>query len=166
MIKLVTILREGGDWSKLTIDDVKAAFPNKSFTDGGMVDDSYTKSPSIVIPDVNTAVEIIEYLDKKIYPYGVGGDSMDIKRVWNRFPKSTVKMALPLFRNQRYEQIISFVFDDGSQYPPVFVFKSSRTGTPLIWQRVGSHSWVDYSDRDPNKSDGDFDAFFAKNNKK
>lgn len=159
------ILREGDDWEKLTIDDVKAAFPNKTFADGGKVDDSYKQSDSIVIPDVNTAVEILEYLDKKMYPYGIGGDPKEITKVWNRFPKSTVKMALPRFINQRYATIVSFVFDDGSQYPPVFVYHGNHIGSPLIWQRQGNASWQDWSDTDPGKSAGDFNKFFAQYNK-
>jgi hypothetical protein len=162
MIKLLNILRESEDWDKLTIEDIKAAFPNISFADGGKVDDSYTKSDSIVIPDVNTAIEILKYLDKKIYPYGIGGRPDDIKQVWDRFPKGTVKMALPLFRNNRYEQIVSFVFDDGKQYPPVFVYHSNHIGSPLIWQRLSNSSMTDYSDNEPRKSAGDFDKFFNK----
>jgi hypothetical protein len=162
MIKLLNILRESEDWDKLTIEDIKAAFPNISFADGGKVDDSYTKSDSIVIPDVNTAIEILKYLDKKIYPYGIGGRPDDIKQVWDRFPKGTVKMALPLFRNNRYNQIVSFVFDDGKQYPPVFVYHSNHIGSPLIWQRLSNSSMTDYSDNEPRKSAGDFDKFFNK----
>ena len=159
------ILREGDDWEKLTIDDVKTAFPDKTFADGGKVDDSYKQSDSIVIPDVNTAVEILEYLDKKMYPYGIGGDPKEITKVWNRFPKSTVKMALPRFINERYATIISFVFDDGSQYPPVFTYHGNHIGSPLIWQRQGNASWQDWSDNEPRKSAGDFDKFFAQYNK-
>jgi hypothetical protein len=162
MIKLLNILRESEDWDKLTIEDIKAAFPNITFADGGKVDDSYTKSDSIVIPDVNTAIEILKYLDKKIYPYGIGGRPDDIKQVWDRFPKGTVKMALPLFRNNRYNQIVSFVFDDGKQYPPVFVYHSNHIGSPLIWQRLSNSSMTDYSDNEPRKSAGDFDKFFNK----
>lgn len=155
-------LKEVDNWDKLTIEDIKKAFPNKSFSNGGIVDDSYHRNESIIIPDVNTAVEILKYLDKKIYPYGIGGYPEDIAKIWNRFPKSTVKMALPVFRNERYRQIISFVFDNGSQYPPVFVYHSNHIGSPLIWQRVGNSSSANYSDSEPLKSDGDFDKFFAK----
>ena len=161
MISLINILREdNSDWEKLTIQDIKDAFPNKSFVDGGKVDDSYTKSDSIVIPNAETAVEIMKFLQKKMYPYDIGGYPEDIKKVWDRFPKSTVKLAIPLFRNQRYEQIVSFVFDNGAQYPPAFVYKANHIGSPLIWQRVGNAAWADYSDVEPRKSDGDFDQFF------
>lgn len=129
------------NWETITVDDVKKAFPNKSFEDGGIVDDSYSKSKSIVIPDVDTAVEILKYLNKKMYPYGIGGEPEDIKKVWDRFPESTVKMALPMFRNDRYKQIISFVFDDDSQYPPVFAYRSNYTESPSIWKRLSNASW-------------------------
>lgn len=162
--EITRVLREGDDWDKLTIEDIKQAFPNKTFANGGKVDDSYKVSDSIVIPDVNTAVEILKYLDKKMYPYGFGGDPQEITKVWNRFPKSTVKLALPMFRNQRYAQIVSFVFDDRSQYPPVFTYHANHTGSPLIWQRHGNHSWQDWSDYEPRKSAGDFDKFFSQYN--
>lgn len=163
MIKLLNLLREdNNDWEKLTVQDIKDAFPNTSFADGGKVDDSWSKSDSIVIPNASIAAEILKFLDKKIYPYGIGGNPEEIKKVWNRFPASTVKLALPRFFNQRYNQIISFVFDDGSQYPPVFVYHSNHIGSPLIWQRLSNTTTTDYSDRDPRKSDGDFDKFFNK----
>jgi hypothetical protein len=162
MIKLTSLLRESDDWDKLTIEDVKAAFPQMKFQDGGMVDDTYSRSNSIVIPNVNAAVEILKFLDKKMYPYGIGGRPDEIRQVWDRFPKGTVKLALPLFRNKRYDQIISFVFDAGSQYPPVFVYHSNHIGSPLIRQRLSNASWTDYSDNEPRKSDGDFDKFFNK----
>lgn len=166
MIKLIELLREdNADWDKLTVQDIKNAFPNKNFTSGGMVDDSYRQSESIVIPDVNTAVEILMFLDKKMYPYGIGGDPSEITKVWNRFPKSTVKMALPRFTNQRYAQIVSFVFDHGAQYAPVFVYHANSIGSPLIWQRHGSASWQDWSDTEPSKSAGDFNKFFNQYNK-
>jgi hypothetical protein len=162
--EITKVLRENDDWDKLTVQDIKNAFPNKTFANGGKVDDSYKVSDSIVIPDVNTAVEILKYLDKKMYPYGFGGDPQEITKVWNRFPKSTVKLALPMFRNQRYAQIVSFVFDDRSQYPPVFTYHANHTGSPLIWQRHGNHSWRDWSDYEPRKSAGDFDKFFSQYN--
>ena len=166
MIKLINILRENtDDWDKLTVDDIKAAFPNIKFAYGGKVDDSWSKSDSIIIRDVNTAIEILKYLDKKMYPYGIGGRPEEIRELWNRFPQSTVKMALPRFLNQRFNQIISFVFDNGSQYPPVVVYHSNHIGSPLIWQRLDNTSTVDYSDKEPRKSDGDFDKFFTKYNK-
>jgi hypothetical protein len=166
MIKLLNLIREdNNDWEKLTVQDIKAAFPNKNFANGGMVDDSYRQSESIVIPDANTAVEILKFLDKKMYPYGIGGDPSEIIKVWNRFPKSTVKMALPRFTNQRYAQIVSFVFDHGAQYAPVFVYHANSIGSPLIWQRHGSASWQDWSDTEPSKSAGDFNKFFNQYNK-
>lgn len=166
MIKLIELLREdNADWDELTVQDIKDAFPNKNFASGGMVDDSYRKSESIIIPDVNTAVEILKYLEKKMYPYGIGGDPQAITKVWNRFPKSTVKMALPRFKNERYAQIVSFVFDHGEQYAPVFVYHGNHIGSPLIWQRHGNASWQDWSDTEPRKSAGDFNKFFDQYNK-
>ena len=145
-------LNETNDWEKITIEDIKNEFGLK---DGGRVDDGYSKTNSAIVPDVNTAVEILKYLDEKIYPYGIGGEPEEIIKIWNKFPSSTVKLALPMFINSRFRQFVSFVFDDGSQYPPVFVYNSNYTESPAIWQRIGNTSWQTYGRKD-------WDEFFSK----
>lgn len=142
-------------WEKISVDDIKSQFPNAN-TDGGDVDDSYSKTKSIIIPNVDTAIQILTFLDKKIYPYGIGGNPNDIKTVWNKFPNSVVKLALPRFTNARYKQIISFVFDNGETYPPVFVYNSNHTESPYIWKRLSNASWEIYGKRD-------FEKFFKEN---
>jgi hypothetical protein len=139
------------DWEKVSIDDIKSQFPNDNFIDGGDVDDSYFKSKSIIIPNVDTAIEILLFLEKKMYPYSIGGNPNDIKTVWNKFPNSIVKLSLPMFRNERYNQIISFVFDNGEKYPPVFVYTSNHTESPYIWKRLSNASWKLYGKRDFEK---------------
>ena len=146
-------LNETNDWEKITIEDIKNEF---GLMDGGRVDDGYSKTNSAIVPDVNTAVEILKYLDEKIYPYGIGGEPEEIIKIWNKFPSSTVKLALPMFINSRFRQFVSFVFDDGSQYPPVFVYNSNYTESPAIWQRIGNTSWHTYGRKD-------WDEFFSKN---
>ena len=145
-------LNETNDWEEITIEDIKNEF---GLMDGGRVDDGYSKTNSAIVPDVNTAVEILKYLDEKIYPYGIGGEPEEITKVWNKFPSSTVKLALPMFINSRFRQFVSFVFDDGSQYPPVFVYNSNYTESPAIWQRIGNTSWHTYGRKD-------WDEFFSK----
>ena len=146
-------LKETNDWEEITIEDIKNEF---GLMDGGRVDDGYSKTNSAIVPDVNTAVEILKYLDEKIYPYGIGGEPEEITKIWNKFPSSTVKLALPMFINSRFRQFVSFVFDDGSQYPPVFVYNSNYTESPAIWQRIGNTSWHTYGRKD-------WDEFFSKN---
>ena len=145
-------LKETNNWEKITIEDIKNEF---GLMDGGRVDDGYSKTNSAIVPDVNTAVEILKYLDEKIYPYGIGGKPEEIIKIWNKFPSSTVKLALPMFINSRFRQFVSFVFDDGSQYPPVFVYNSNYTESPAIWQRIGNTSWHTYGRKD-------WDEFFSK----
>jgi hypothetical protein len=145
-------------WGKITIDDLKQDFPY--LQDGGEVDNSYKKSPSVIIPDVNTAVEILTYLKNKMGFFGIGGEPKDIKEIWDRFPNATVKMALPLFLERRYEQIIPFVFDDGSRYPAVLTYHSNRIDSPYIWKRISNASWEEWG---YNKWDDYFKKFSKEN---
>jgi hypothetical protein len=138
-------------WEKISVDDIKSQFPNDNFIDGGDVDDSYSKTNSIIIPNVDTAIKILTFLDKKMYPYGIGGNPNDIKTVWDKFPNSVVKLALPRFKNERFNQIISFVFDNGEKYPPIFVYNSNHTESPYIWKRLSDASWQIYGKWDYEK---------------
>lgn len=128
-------------WEKISVDDIKSQFPNDNFIDGGDVDDSYSKTKSIIIPNVDTAIKILTYLENKMYPYDIGGNPNDIKKIWDKFPNSVVKLALPKFRNRRFNQIISFVFDNGEKQPPIFVYNSLHTESPYIWKRLSCASW-------------------------
>lgn len=138
-------------WEKISIDDIKKQFPDKQFIDGGIVDDSYSKSESIIIPDVDAAIEILQFLDEKMYPYGIGGHPTDIKEVWDKFPNSVVKMALPRFTSHRYDQKIAFVFDNGEKYPPIFAYDSNHTESPYIWKRLSKTSWETFGKWDMEK---------------
>lgn len=146
-------------WEKISLDDIKNHFTDKQFIDGGIVDDSYSKTESIIIDDVDTAIEILQFLDEKMYPYGIGGQPTDIKKVWDRFPNSVVKMALPRFTSHRYDQKVAFVFDNGEKYPPVFAYDSSHTESPYIWKRQSNTSWEIFGERDIEK-------YFNKNDNK
>lgn len=53
------------EWEKITVEDIKAVFPDISFIDGGKVDDGYSLTDSIIIDNLDTAIEILKYLDKK-----------------------------------------------------------------------------------------------------
>jgi hypothetical protein len=141
------------EWEKITVEDIKAVFPDISFIDGGKVDDGYSYTDTIIIHNLDTAIEILKYLDKKMYPYGIGGDYNDIIPIWDKLkkPNTTVKLALPRFHNSRYNQKISFVFDNGEEYPTVFMYDSVYTESPSIMKRISNTSWKRYGKYDYDK---------------
>ena len=141
------------EWEKITVEDIKVVFPDISFIDGGKVDDGYSLTDSIIIDNLDTAIEILKYLDKKMYPYGIGGEYSDIIPLWDKLkkPNTTVKLAIPRFRNSRYQQKISFVFDNGEERPTVFMYDSMYTESPAIMKRISNTSWKRYGKYDYDK---------------
>jgi hypothetical protein len=53
-------------WNQITIDDIRRAFPTIQFKGGGIVDDSYAMSNSIIIPNKEVAVLVLEFLQQTI----------------------------------------------------------------------------------------------------
>lgn len=134
------------DWKVLDISDIKNEFNDIFFEDGGIINCPYRESESIIIDDLEIAVDILKYLDSKMGAYGIGGDPEDIRDVWFKLvkPSTTVKLALPLFKNSRWQQRVSFVFDNGEKYPTFFEYNSTYTESPSICKQIHNGQWEEY----------------------
>ena len=140
-------------WSQLSVDDIRRAFPAIEFKGGGMVDDSYSLSNSIIIPNKEVAVSVLEFLQQKLSLKNIGGDPNIIGDLWHSFSpyRRVIKMSIPQFNNVDGEQTVCFtVCDNGAfdvvEYPPVIVYSTDKTRypkSPVIWERnaTGEQSW-------------------------
>jgi hypothetical protein len=140
-------------WNQITIDDIRRAFPTIQFKGGGIVDDSYAMSNSIIIPNKEVAVLVLEFLQQKILLKNIGGDPNIISDLWNSFSpyRRVVKMSMPQFNSADGEQTVCFTICDNnvfdiSEYPPVVVYSTNKARypkSPVIWERnaTGEQSW-------------------------